>query len=303
MITFAREPSQNYTMKGACSVIYKGEMHFFGGEEFSFGLGDDGRPRFYEFRYQHFAIEARKSGRMPKMTQKEDLDIGMKFHACSTFLPLSKEIVILCFPKTTTMHFSDDMEYSACFLFDGKITYIGQTNFRHFQGTLTQYKKNLIAIGDDLESYKTEIMERQANGSFIWSEVKYDFKFPYEKLDDFFLTKIPATDFYEEYVLLTGGKIGFMDDTHVKNVFKFNGSWFDFGELKKPRGSHSSIYWNGAVYIIGGFGGFDDDKRKIEIWKIEESPDQFRSSENWPELYTWLDPHLFVVPDSFFPNY
>ena len=242
MITFAREPSQNYTMKGACSVIYKGEIHFFGGEEFSFGFGDDGRARFYEFQYQHFAIEARKSGRMPKMTQKEDLDIGMKFHACSTFLPLSKEIVILCFPKTTTMHFSDDMEYSACFLFDGKITYIGQTNFRHFQGTLTQYKKNLIAIGDNRQSYKTEIMERQANGSLIWSEVKYDFKLPYEKLTDFSLITIPATDFSEEYVLLTGGMVGYMDNTPLKNVFKFNGSWFDFGELKKLRGSHSSFY-------------------------------------------------------------
>ena len=125
------------------------------------------------------------------------------------------------------------------------------------------------------------------------------------------MVTIPATDFSEEYVLLTGGMMGYMDNTQVENVFKFNGSWFDFGKLKKPRGSHSSIYWNGAVYIIGGFGpqtgypfwGFRVDKRKIEIWKVEESPDQFRSFENWPELYSWFYPHLFVVPDSFFPDY
>ena len=116
------------------------------------------------------------------------------------------------------------------------------------------------------------------------------------------MVTIPATDFSEEYVLLTGGMMGYMDNTQVENVFKFNGSWFDFGKLKKPRGSHSSIYWNGAVYIIGGFGGFDDDKRKTEIWKIQGSPDQFNSSENWPELYTWLNPYSFVVPDSIFPD-
>ena len=165
MITFAREPSHNYTMQGACGVVYKGEIHFFGGSEFG-QFGDDGMARFYEFRYQHFTIETQRSGRMVKMTKKEDLDIGMKSHACSTFLPLSKEIVILCFPKTTTMYFSDDKEYSACFLFDGKITYIGQTNFHHYRGKLTQYKKNLIAIGGDRQSYRTEIMERTGRTIF-----------------------------------------------------------------------------------------------------------------------------------------
>ena len=88
MITFAREPSQNYTMKGACSVIYKGEMHFFGGEEFYLGMFEEfslGRQRMeskngvvrwgevYEYRYQHFTIETRRSGRMPQMTQKKTL--------------------------------------------------------------------------------------------------------------------------------------------------------------------------------------------------------------------------------------
>ena len=36
------------------------------------------------------------------------------------------------------------------------------------------------------------------------------------------------------------------------NVFKFDATWSPFGALKKPRKGHASIYWNGAVYVIGG---------------------------------------------------
>ena len=67
---------------------------------------------------------------------------------------------------------------------------------------------------------------------------------------------------------------------------------------------HNSIYWNGAVYVIGGFDDLNGmGKTKMEIWKIKDSPDQFKTKDNWPELFTWFRPHLFIVPDSFFPNY
>ena len=44
-------------------------------------------------------------------------------------------------------------------------------------------------------------------------------------------------------------------------------------------------------------------KTKIEIWNIKDSPDQFKSKENWPELFDWKRPHLFIVPDTFFPDH
>ena len=38
---------------------------------------------------------------------------------------------------------------------------------------------------------------------------------------------------------------------------------------------HNSIYWNGAVYVIGG----SRDKTKIEIWNIKNSPDEFKTKK------------------------
>ena len=155
------------------------------------------------------------------------------------------------------------------------------------------------------------------------------------------LVTIPSSDTNEEYVLLIGGMNQDLskDFYHpLDTVFKFNGTWSPFGLLNKPRYDHSSIYWNGAVYVIGGRPGkawsdawgepnpsepnpfliqyfnfsftpiyeFKEDvphRIKMEIWNIKDSPDQFESTENWPELFDWKNPHLFIVPDSFFPDY
>ena len=81
----------------------------------------------------------------------------------------------------------------------------------------------------------------------------------------------------------------------MKNIFKFNGTWLPLGRLNKPRYMHNSIYWNGAVYVIGLYDS--GDNTKMEIWNIKDSPDQFKTKENWPELFDWHDPHLFIVPD------
>jgi len=105
------------------------------------------------------------------------------------------------------------------------------------------------------------------------------------------LVTVESSDFNEEYVLLIGG-------IDSDDVYKFNGTWFPFGKLNKPRFSHSLIHWNGAVYVIGGFGN-----TKLEIWNIKDSPDRFKSKENWPELFEWTWPHLFIVPDTFFPDH
>ena len=121
------------------------------------------------------------------------------------------------------------------------------------------------------------------------------------------LVNIPS-DINEEYVLLIGG-VEFKEKVMrmQSDVWKFNGSWTYFGNLNKPRCAHNAIYWNGAVYVFGGRYSEDVDvtdarKTKMEIWKIEDSPDEFKTSENWPELDSWFHPHLFIVPDSFFPD-
>ena len=114
------------------------------------------------------------------------------------------------------------------------------------------------------------------------------------------LVTIESSDINDEYVLLIGG----ISDKYriMNNIFKFNGTWILFGKLNKPRFGHNSIYWNGAVYVIGGI--YDYNKNtKMEIWNIKDSQNQFKTTENWPELLWWSKPHLFIVPDSFFPDH
>ena len=294
MITYRRESSHDYTMDGACGVVYQGDMHFFGG---------------YQFPKQHFMIEKRRSGKLVKLTKMKDLKIDLIYPSCSSFeisseyFPwLSKNIVILCFAGG---------KEKSCFSFDDKLTYIGDSKFPHQFGGLTTYKGYLITVGGD-ETQKTELMERHKNGIFSWPENKSDFKFTEGSvIAGHSLVTIPSSHLNEEYVLLIGGSPdGFPDEFPfpIKKVFKFNGTWFVFGQLNKPRAAHSSIYWNDAVYTIGGiyrarYGASEEDGRtKIEIWSIKDSPDQFKTSENWPELDVWKKPHLFIVPDSFFPE-
>ena len=155
-------------------------------------------------------------------------------------------------------------------------------------------------------------MKITKNGTFIWSDVVgitlIDVWGFYHPLNLFLhsLVNVPS-DINEEYVLLIGGIVEINQKVMgiQTAVFKFTGSWSHFGKLNKPRVFHNSIYWNGAVYIFGGVYSRDVDdaeKTKMEIWKIEDSPDEFKTSENWPELDEWYNPHLFIVPDSFFPD-
>ena len=184
----------------------------------------------------------------------------------------------------------------------------GDSNYEHLNGELAKYKGNLLTIGGGYfindtfyGNKKTEILEINGNRNLSWS-VESDLEFTQGKyIIDYSLVTVEPSDIHEEYVLLFGG----ISDDYIgqENVLKFNGSWFLFGKLNKPRKSHKSIYWNGAVYVIGGRYDFFDDTTKIEIWDIKDSPDQFKTKENWPELINWYSPHLFIVPDSFFPDY
>ena len=193
------------------------------------------------------------------------------------------------------------------------------------RGKLASYKNSLLVVGgfgttqetgsDSLDSSgETELMERKKDGSFIWSVIESSI---YSKVEQHSLVTVPPCDTNEEYVLLIGGYnnnnsnyfYNYSEKSWSRDilstVFKFNGTWSYFGMLNKPRYFHNSIYWNGAVYIIGGEHGDSDEeeKTKIEIWKIQDSQNLFQTSENWPELYDWNLPHLFIVPDSFFPDY
>ena len=305
MITYERDPEHDYTLNGACGVLYQGNIHFFGGDYTSL-------PNNYAFERQHFSIETQRKGRIVKMTKLKNLNIDFQYPSCSNFeitsdyFPWSsKNIVILCFKLDKP---------KSCYSYDGKLNYIGDSNFGHNGDGLAKYRGKLITVGGDGVSVKTEIMERKKNGSYIWSKAESDgILSQYKYMVGKSLVTIPSSDINEEYVLLIGGVarsklISILFDNLISSkVFKFNGTWYNFGKLKKTRKNHNSIYWNGAVYIIGGNydnSNFDEDiETKIEIWKINDSPDQFMTSENWPLLHDWKLPYLFIVPDAFFPDY
>ena len=286
MISYRREPSHDYEMSGACGVLFKGEMHFFGGEE------------RVSMDRQHFVIEKQRSGKRVKMTKMEDLEIGFQSPSCSSFQKTSGHFpwlrtnaVILCF---------DLYNETSCHSFDGKLTFIGNSTYEHYYGGLTKYKEGLLTVGGRWVAQKTEILKMDRNKSYSWSVVEPDFKFNRNSsIYKHSLVTIESSDINEEYVLLIGG----VSDRYriTNNIFKFNRTWFPFGQLKKSRWIHNSIYWNGAVYVIGGRNGpiyNDDFKTKIEIWNMKDSPEQFQTIENWPELNNWLHPHLFIVPDG-----
>ena len=289
MISYRREPSHDYRMLGACSVLYEGEMHFFGGAS-TYDI---------DFSRQHFVIETKRSGQLVKMTEKENLEIGFYEHSCSSLSWSEENFVILCF---------DVEKEKSCYSFNGKLTYIGDSNYGHNNGGLTKYNGNLLTSGGASYAYrhidgnqKTEILKIDERKPTSWSVVEQDFEFTLgEYIIDHSLVTVESTVFNKEYVLLIGGRND--DFNQLDKVFKFNGTWFPFGQLNKPRIYHNSIYWNGAVYVIGGRYNYVDTETKMEIWNINNSPDQFKTKENWPELFAWDYPHLFIVPDSYFPD-
>ena len=286
MISYRREPSHDYGMYGACGVLFEGEIHFFGGY-----------TREVDLTRQHFVIEIERSGQLVKMTKKEDLEIGFRRHSCSSFeitsdnFPWFQTNVILCF---------DLYRQKSCYSFDGKLTFLAFSNYEHSQQGLSKYKENILTVGH-WNNQKTEILKMGANKIFSWSVAEPDFKFnPSYWIRGHSFVTVESSYLNEECVLLIGGHDGFSN--RMKTVFKFNGTWFPFGQLNKPRHNHNSIYWNEAVYVIGG-DDYNDDTTKIEIWNIKNSSEQFKTKENWPELYNWFYPHLFIVPDSFFPDH
>ena len=178
MITYQRDPEHDYSLYGACGVVYQGDIHFFGGvykknsSEFI-----DPISHFvteYDFRRQHFFIATQRKGRMVKMTKMKNLNVGFYFPSCSNFeitsdnFPWSsKNIVILCFTPDKA---------KSCYSFDGEISFIGESLYSHSGpnnagpgGGLAKYRGKLITAGGGY-IMKIEIMERKKNGTYIWSE-------------------------------------------------------------------------------------------------------------------------------------
>ena len=190
MISYRREPSHDYEMEGTCGVLFEGKIHFFGGE--------------YTFERQHFTIETQRSGQLVKMTKKDDLEIGFYQPACGTFEMTGEHfpwfrtnVVILCF---------DRRRRKSCYSFDGKLYYIGDSNYGHMRGGLTKYKEGLLTVGGYNGNQKTEILNMDENKNFSWFVVQQEFKFA----PDYFigyhsLVTVESSDIIEEYVLLIGG--------------------------------------------------------------------------------------------------
>ena len=105
MTDYRGEQSHDYTMIGACGVLFEGDKHFFHGFEYS---------SYYQTYYgdltrQHFVIETQRSGELIKMTKKEDLEIEFINPSCSSFEIISEHFpwfktnfIILCFGDSLT---------------------------------------------------------------------------------------------------------------------------------------------------------------------------------------------------------
>ena len=90
MITYERDPTQDYSLNKACGVIYQGGIHFFGGDDRPGDLrkinhirkisGEPPSRSSYprdlsaDFTKQHLIIETHRSGKMVKMKKMKDLD-------------------------------------------------------------------------------------------------------------------------------------------------------------------------------------------------------------------------------------
>ena len=149
-----------------------------------------------------------------------NLDIGFEHPLCSSFeittdnFPwFHTNVVILCFLRSFNSYFHHE---KSCYSFDGKLDYIGDSNYGHGGDGLTKYKEGLLTVGD-ANNQKTEIMKMDENKNFSWSVAEPDFEFgPGEGIAGHSLVTIPTTNINEEYVLLIGG-YSFANMGHLKN--------------------------------------------------------------------------------------
>ena len=139
------------------------------------------------------------------------------FELTSEYFPWFRtNLVILCF---------DYNHQKSCFSFDGQLTHIGDSNYKHYIGGMTKYHESLLTVGGGYYEARffgnqmTEILKINENKNFSWSVVESDFEFT---LGGYIychsLITVESSDINEEYVLLIGGHNG---RQMMKDVFKF----------------------------------------------------------------------------------
>ena len=273
-----------YQLKGACGVTYKGLVHFFGGWD-------------NDYRNQHFGF-----GEMRKFVKYKNLKIDFLRPQCSTFKIMTpnsescgKEVVLLCFDSN---HKKNCYKYS-----DGELSHFADANVDHYLARLGKYKDQLITVGDYWSKHeKTEILERSNNGEYKWTfGSKYSFTST-RYIYDYSMVNVPRMGSNEEYLLLIGGKFGGLKrEDYSDKVHKYNGKWRFFGNLRKTRANHGSVFLNGRVLIIGGYETYHNRLMKTETWDTSKS--RFQTESNWPELNDWksYSNYVFIIPDYINP--
>ena len=78
-------------------------------------------------------------------------------------------------------------------------------------------------------------------------------------------------------------------NAYSKKVHKYNGSWSFFGNLRKTRAFHSSLFLDGRVLIIGGGVNWGNRWQKTEIWDTKSSKVRFPISANKVPLFNFND--------------
>ena len=278
--SFNTNGNVKYQFNCACGVTYQGLIHFFGGWN-------------SDYQNQHFGFDEKRN-----FVKYKNLEIDFWNPHCSTFKiskPNSqsgdKEVVLLCFHRS---HYKNCYQYD-----DGELTHFADANEDHYLARLGKYKDQLITVGDIDDNQKTEILDRSYNGEYKWTlGPNYNFS-PTGSIHLYSMVNVPQMGFNEEYLLLIGGRYSF--DDFSDKVHKYNEKWSFFGNLKKTRYYHSSVFLNGRVFIIGGVENWDNKWMKTETWDTSKS--RFETESTWPELNYWTtDSNLvFIIPDYINP--
>ena len=282
--SFNTNENVQYSLNRACGVIYQGLIHFFGG--YNFKSNDD-------YESQHFGFDEKRN-----FVQYKNLEMGFSYPQCSTFKIVKpnsqsdgKEVVLLCF---------DFDHLKNCYQYDGELTHFADTSENHCQARLAKYKDQLITVGHQVVHQKTEILGRSNNGQYKWT-IGPDYTFsPTGVIFEYSMVNVPKIGFSEEYLLLIGGlysndKRKTNPDVYSDKVHKYNGKWSFFGNLRKKRAYHGSVFLNGQVLTIGGIENWNDRWIETEIWVTSKS--FFHTETSWPELHSWAYNLVFVVPD------
>lgn len=131
-----------------------------------------------------------------------------------------------------------------------------------------------------IHSNSTEILDQSQTGTYKWS-INRDYNFsPTGDIFGYSTVNVPKTETKEEYLLLIGGCYSLIEmktnpNAYSKKVHKYNGSWSFFGNLRKTRAFHSSLFLDGRILIIGGGVNWDNRWQKTEIWDTKNSEVSF----------------------------